>query len=76
MYNVIKAKFYRNCLLGGNEIMRGGGNMQQMMKQMQKMQRNGSRTREIKRKNALLEQQAEVNCYITGHKRRSCGCRN
>ena len=30
--------------------MRGGGNMQQMMKQMQKMQKNGSRTREIKKK--------------------------
>ena len=31
---------------GGNDIMRGGGNMQQMMKQMQKnAKENGSRTR-------------------------------
>ena len=34
-----------------NDIMRGGGNMQQMMKQMQ-MQKN-DKNKKIKRKNAL-----------------------
>ena len=38
--------------------MRGGGNMQQMMKQMQKCKKNGSGTRKIKKKNVLPEQQA------------------
>ena len=38
MYNVIK-NFIEIVYLRRNEIMRGGGNMQQMMKQMQKMQK-------------------------------------
>ena len=37
--------------------MRGGGNMQQMMKQMQKCKRKWLRTRKIKRR-TLPEQQA------------------
>lgn len=40
--------------------MRGGGNMQQMMKQMQKMQKKMAQEQEKLKKNALLEQQAEV----------------
>ena len=44
--------------------MRGGGNMQQMMKQMQKMQRKWLQEQEKLKKNALLEQQAEYgDCY-------------
>ena len=48
--------------------MRGGGNMQQMMKQMQKCKKNGSRTRKIKRRTHCRHGGGMVAVTVTGHK--------
>ena len=55
---------------GGNDIMRGGGNMQQMMKQMQKMQKKMAQEQE-KLKDARIVGTAGggmVAVTVTGHK--------
>ena len=62
MYNVIKAK--------GNEIMRGGGNMQQMMKQMQKMQKKMAQEQEKLKEERVAGTAGGgmVTVTVTGHK--------
>lgn len=49
--------------------MRGGGNMQQMMKQMQKCKENGSRTRKLKEERIVgTAGGGMVAVTVTGHK--------
>ena len=50
-------------------MMRGGGNMQQMMKQMQKMQKNGSRKEKLKDERHCRNSWWRYGAVtVTGHK--------
>ena len=50
-------------------MMRGGGNMQQMMKQMQKCKKNGTRTRKLKDERIVgTAGGGMVAVTVTGHK--------